>query len=235
MIKTNGACLRARSLPIFFITLATQRISDKMAVESRKQREKQERYRAILEAAEEIIQTEGLNSLNMDMVAKKTELAKGTLYLYFKSKEEIIASLSIKARKMLLNHYEKNTRKFSKSIDQLLAICTATFSFHKKYPIYFDLIGIYEVNKELEITEEMQGAINNIFNLVIDIINKSKADGYLNPKLDVVQFGFCYWGILIGMVQLIRIRNFSGAHYHGFTEKEIISTFMTLLEEGARK
>ena len=48
-----------------------------MAIEDRKLKEKLNRYNAILSAAEEIMKTSGVNGLNMDLVAKKTELAKG--------------------------------------------------------------------------------------------------------------------------------------------------------------
>ncbi len=82
-----------------------------MEVKGRKQKEKQERYNAILEASEKIMQAGGLYALNMDLVAKETQLAKGTLYLYFKNKEEILAALSLKSRNLLLDYFTKAIKK----------------------------------------------------------------------------------------------------------------------------
>lgn len=43
------------------------------------------------------MQANGLFNLNMDLVAKETQLANGTRYLYFKNNEEILGALSIKS------------------------------------------------------------------------------------------------------------------------------------------
>jgi len=206
-----------------------------MAVEDRKQKEKLQRYNSILDAAEKIMQADGLYNLNMDLVAKETQLAKGTLYLYFKSKEEILGALSIKARNLLLNHFQKAAKKTDNPIEQLKAIALATFNFYKKYPFYFELIAIYEVNNKLEETEEIKISINRLFQFQVAITQKAKEQGRLYADLDPIQFAFCLWGMLIGMTQLIKVRGAVMKDYQGFTEKDIISTFIQQVERGAKK
>lgn len=133
-----------------------------MAVEERKQKEKLKRYNSILNAAEKIMKTSGVSNLNMDLVAKETELAKGTLYLYFKSKEEILAALSIKSRSLLLTSFRKAVKDLENPIDQIKAIALASFKFFNDYPFYFELIAIYEVNNRFEETLEIQKSINQL-------------------------------------------------------------------------
>lgn len=206
-----------------------------MAVEDRKQKEKLQRHNSILDAAEKIMQADGLYNLNMDLVAKETQLAKGTLYLYFKSKEEILGALSVKARNLLLNHFEKAAKKTDDPIEQLKAIALATFNFYKKYPFYFELIAIYEVNNKLEETEEIKLSINRLFQFQVAITQKAKEQEMLNADLDPIQFAFCQWGMLIGMTQLIKVRGAVMKGYQGFTEKDLIATFIQQLERGAKK
>ena len=64
-----------------------------MGVQERKEREKQARQDAILEAAREIFFAKGLDQATIDDIAEKAELSKGTIYLYFKSKEELYISV----------------------------------------------------------------------------------------------------------------------------------------------
>ncbi len=206
-----------------------------MAVEERKQKEKLQRYNAILDAAEKILRENGLNSLNIELVAKETELAKGTLYLYFKSKEEILGALSIKSRMLLLNQFQKATKAINNPIEKLKAICIASFDFYKKYPFYFELIAIYEVNNKLEETEEIQSSINKLIHFVTEITLDAKKQGLLNPNLDPVQYTFCLWGMLIGMAQLVKVRGAVMKNYLGFTEKDIINTYLQQLEMGMKK
>ncbi len=72
-----------------------------MSVSERRQREKEARRLEILEAAREVFSKKGLNSAKMTEIASQAELSIGTLYLYFKSKEDLHTSLSIEILKRL--------------------------------------------------------------------------------------------------------------------------------------
>jgi TetR/AcrR family transcriptional regulator len=206
-----------------------------MAVEARKQKEKQQRYNAILEAAEQLMIKNGIQNLSMDAIAKQTELAKGTLYLYFKSKEEILGALSIKSRHLLLTHFQKAAKKHTNPVEQIKAVCIAHFNFFKKYPFYFELISIYEANDNLVETVEIQRSINDIIQFVNGITISAKEKGLLNTKLNPIQFTFCLWGMVMGISQLIKVRGAAMEKHVGFTEKHIINTYLLQLELGMRK
>jgi TetR/AcrR family transcriptional regulator len=206
-----------------------------MAIIDRKQKEKLQRYNAILAAAEKILKEKGLYSLSIDLVAKETELAKGTIYLYFKSKEEIIGALSIKSRALLLEHFKKATLTIDNPIEKLKAIAHASFAFYKKYPFNFELISIYEVNNKLKETAEILASINSLIHFVNGITIDAKKKDLLNRELDPAQYTFCLWGMLIGMAQLVKVRGAVLKGNLGFTEKDIINTFMKQLECGMKK
>ena len=60
-----------------------------MGVSERRAREKEERRESIVRAAEVVFRAKGLATATMDEIAEKAELSKGSLYLYFKSKDEL--------------------------------------------------------------------------------------------------------------------------------------------------
>ncbi|MCB9599525.1 MAG: helix-turn-helix transcriptional regulator [Sandaracinus sp.] len=62
-----------------------------MTAAARRQREKEARREAILEAAEARLREVGPRTLTMDEVAHLAELSKGALYLYFPSKDALLA------------------------------------------------------------------------------------------------------------------------------------------------
>lgn len=66
-----------------------------MGIYERKQREKEQRRKEILTAARRVFSAKGFNSTTMEEIASQAELSPGTLYLYFKNKEELHTSLSI--------------------------------------------------------------------------------------------------------------------------------------------
>jgi AcrR family transcriptional regulator len=52
-----------------------------------------ERKQQILNAAEQVFTKKGLDEARMDDIADQTGLSKGTLYLYFKSKEDLVIAI----------------------------------------------------------------------------------------------------------------------------------------------
>jgi AcrR family transcriptional regulator len=53
----------------------------------------EERKTQILDAAEQVFNKKGLDKARMDDIADQTGLSKGTLYLYFKSKEDLVIAI----------------------------------------------------------------------------------------------------------------------------------------------
>ena len=64
-----------------------------MGVAERRQREKQARRQAILDAARECFFKDGFEATTVSQITDRVELSTGTLYLYFKNKEEIYVSI----------------------------------------------------------------------------------------------------------------------------------------------
>ncbi|MCP3940073.1 MAG: TetR/AcrR family transcriptional regulator [Desulfobacteraceae bacterium] len=72
-----------------------------MGIYERKLREKEKRKDDIIAAAGKVFSAKGFNSATMEEIASAAELSPGTLYLYFKNKEELHTSLSINILKHL--------------------------------------------------------------------------------------------------------------------------------------
>jgi AcrR family transcriptional regulator len=60
---------------------------------ARSDEQKSQREEAILEATEKLLRRSGFNSMTMQTVASEVGLAKGTLYLYFSSREALVLSV----------------------------------------------------------------------------------------------------------------------------------------------
>ena len=78
-----------------------------MGIQERKQREKAQRREEILSAARKVFSVKGFNAATMEEIATEAELSPGTLYLYFKNKEELHTSLSVDILKYLAQELQK--------------------------------------------------------------------------------------------------------------------------------
>ena len=73
-----------------------------MTTAERRNREKARRQREILEAARDVFFSKGIHRATMDDVAARAELSKGAVYLYFESKESLLAHLLLEGLDVLL-------------------------------------------------------------------------------------------------------------------------------------
>ena len=77
-----------------------------MGIQERKERERERRRQQIIVATKKVFSEKGFNKATMDDIAGEAELSPGTLYLYFKNKEELYASLSLRILQYLYMRVE---------------------------------------------------------------------------------------------------------------------------------
>ncbi len=73
-----------------------------MGIQERKGRERERRRQQIMVAAKNVFHQKGFNGATMEDIARAAELSPGTLYLYFKNKNELYASLSLRILQYLI-------------------------------------------------------------------------------------------------------------------------------------
>ena len=72
-----------------------------MGIKERKKREREMRRQQIMIAAKRIFTQKGYEKSTMEDIAREAELSPGTLYLYFKSKDELYASLCLRVLRFI--------------------------------------------------------------------------------------------------------------------------------------
>ncbi len=201
----------------------------------RKEKEKENRRSEILKAAMKLMKKNGLHGLHMDQVAEETALAKGTLYLYFKSKEEIIATLTVKARKLLYKEFMKVDEMDLDPLQKLREIILVNYQFYRKNPLYYDLVSLYEANHTLDETDEMYASSSEINTLVAKIATQAKNEGKLNPNLEPLTFTMILWGMTVGILQLLKVRGPLIQKKLHITENQILETYLNTIFSGLEK
>jgi TetR/AcrR family transcriptional regulator len=203
-----------------------------MSTKERKLKEKENRKEVILKAAEKVMTANGLYGLSIEAIAEETQLAKGTIYLYFKSKDEILSSLTIKARNQLFNEFQLIEKQKSTAYEKLIQMIRMNYNFYKKFPLYYDLVSLYEANHKAVETEEMYKSSQNITNLVQRIAEEAKVEGFLNSKIDPLHLTMSLWGMTVGMLQLLKVRGTVMEENLAITETDLIETYIAIFSKG---
>jgi len=160
-----------------------------MGILERREREKSERRRAILNSARELILHQGVEHVSMDDIAQKAELSKATLYVYFPGKEIIFNEICEEAAREFL---EQTKPAPESSHSGLEAMKYFWQDYLKLFGSLDEMVFIFKVRNYLNpgqpfVSMEEFGKSPNI-DAILDslkaIINQCKCEGYFDPALD---------------------------------------------------
>ncbi|GBC59847.1 TetR family transcriptional regulator [Desulfonema ishimotonii] len=176
-----------------------------MGIRERKERERERRRQQIIVAAKRVFSEKGFNKATMEDIAKEAELSPGTLYLYFKNKDELYASLSLRILQYLiirLEHVNGNAELDSnQKIDALNEAMFDVYEFDPLIIINMFHLQSSETLKNLsdellaeieELSRKSLGAISNIFQEGID-------DGVFVDKHPIA-LADIYWSLFSGVI-----------------------------------
>ncbi len=107
-----------------------------MGIQERKERERERRRQQIIVAAKRVFSEKGFNKATMEDIASEAELSPGTLYLYFKNKEELYASLSLRILQYLnIRVQHVNDEKNLDPEKKMIALREAMFDVYNFDPL----------------------------------------------------------------------------------------------------
>jgi len=97
----------------------------------------------ILQAALELISEHGFHGAPMSTIAEKAGVGAGTIYCYFKSKDELIIEINRILEEKILLAIEKNY-PFNKDIkERFFHLCKTVFMYFITHPIHFRFLEQY--------------------------------------------------------------------------------------------
>ena len=210
-----------------------------MGIEERKEREKQQRRDAILDAAERLFFSKGMENSTMDEVAREAEFSKGTIYLYFKNKEELYLGITNRGLDILKKIFKQFSDKAATGIEKVEAIGYAYLEFSQKHRDYFDSMLYYE-SHVLEFTDENPCASacesrgQEVLDILVQAINYGINDGSINKDLDAQATAIVLWGQTMGVIQIVTLKREHFEEKHNVNFEEIIHLSFQLMINSIR-
>jgi TetR/AcrR family transcriptional regulator len=175
----------------------------------RRAREKAQRRQDILDAARQEFFERGFHRPTVDDVAARAEVSKGTIYLYYESKEEILAHLLLEGLDLLLSDMQAicNPAPPPPAERTLRQLANAYLSFCQSNPSYFRLIiafdrGRFEesISRRLHqkvLTKSLEG-----LDLLAQTIELGRTSGHFHVE-DSWQAAGTVWAALNGVLVLM--------------------------------
>ena len=177
-----------------------------MGTEERRQREKERRRRDIIEAARVLFTSKGYRDTTIDDVARTTELARGTVYLYFENKESLYATVLEEGLELLLNLIQTSLDPEADPLTNILRAHDAFLKFHDEHPEYYGILIIDKLGIAEAVPREQMERIadkNRVMRDSIGRLIQQGIDEELFRPMPVADAAALQMGIAMGFARML--------------------------------
>jgi Transcriptional regulator len=199
-----------------------------LGTQERRERDKERRKNEIVDAAEKLFLIKGYLETTMDDVAREAELSKGTLYLYFTSKEDLYHAIVLRGMEALTAFGERVAGEDMRGIDKVMALLKTYQEFLNERPDYFTILTYTEIynisNEDTPIQQKLKQVTDTMLKLINESIQSGIADGSIRTQVDPVQAAIIVAYSYQSILRLCtREREFQNAF--SFNPQNLIQTF----------
>jgi TetR/AcrR family transcriptional regulator len=208
-----------------------------MGIRERKEREKEARREEIISAAERVFFEKGLATATMDEIAEGAELSKGTLYLYYKSKEDLYLAVAMRGTEILRQLFQKVVDSNVHPIKMIADLGEAYFGYFKNYRDYFRMFYFFENPQvQSQVSDEMRQVCvqddQKIWELVVAIIQRGIDQGVLRKDLNPLEAGVMLWSNSNGIMRIMDRQVHYWKEHMGLNLENLMRESNRMLVEG---
>lgn len=156
------------------------------APRSLKEKQRQEREALILQAAEEMLSEKGYYETSIDEIAARVGVAKGTVYLHFASKEELVTAILERKFRALLQVIEGilATEKDARAKLEDILQCMYADAFSSHLQMVSTMNGSIELRRTfIEKMNCMRGFWEKLSQIITELLDRGKAEGQFDTTL----------------------------------------------------
>lgn len=192
-----------------------------MGIFERKEREKEKRRQQIMDAAKKVFSVNGFTKATMEDIATEAELSPGTIYLYFKNKDELYASLSVRILQYLnmrIKHVIDNKElKPEEYIDALKQALLDVYDFDPLIVITLFQLQSNESLKNISsnLLDELIDLSRTSIRAIASIFEKGVEKGYFIDQHPIA-LADTVWSLFSGIVLLEERKKVLNAENSGF-------------------
>jgi len=179
-----------------------------MGIPERKEREKEARREEILNAAQKVFFEKGLAASTVDDIAQAAELSKGTLYLYYHSKEDLYLAAANRGMDVMCQMFEEAVATSQDPVMQIFRIGDAYYKFFEEKRDFFRMFYFFESPEFHSLVsegmlEQCMVRDRKLWAMVMAPVKRAIDEGLLHPELDPLEVGIMLWSNANGFFRLI--------------------------------
>ena len=178
-----------------------------MGLEERRKRERENRKNVILKAARKLFLEKGFKTVTVESIARKAELSKGSIYLYYNSKEEIYTQILLSDIDKFHNHIADLLQNPSNASEALVRLADIYVDFFLNERELFRILMTFmlhttDMNLPQDLNKQIITTTNRTISIIEEIFNYGIERGEFPATINVRQNRNAIWGMLNGVISL---------------------------------
>ncbi|PQD94694.1 TetR family transcriptional regulator [Pradoshia eiseniae] len=143
------------------------------------------KYKQIIDAAVVVIAENGYHQAQVSKIAKQAGVADGTIYLYFKNKEDILISMFQEKLGVFISNIDEEMARVTSAKEKMLVLIRKHFEilFEDKHLAIVTQLELRQSNKEIRY--KINDVLKGYLKLVDSILIAGVEQGEFHEDLDV--------------------------------------------------
>jgi TetR/AcrR family transcriptional regulator len=168
---------------------------------SRREREAERHRREILDAAEQVFAEHGYHATTVEMVAQRAEFAVGSIYKFFKGKEELYSAVLLDKADVMVPEFRAALAQGATVRERIENTMRARFDMFWRNPDFFRLFFDETFGGLVGASSGLTVEVAEIYNSELGRLTELFAEGVSNKELldnDPVNLTWAFEGLLNG-------------------------------------
>lgn len=166
---------------------------------------KAESRRRILESARDVFFRDGFMKANLDEVAEKAGVAKGTLYRYFESKADLYVAVLTQNQEIFHDLIKAASAQGDNAVDRMRSIARFYFAHWLEHPDYFQIFWAVDNESVIgELPRTVIDQVSSFWELNLNVTHRVLEDGVANGELvpcDTWEVANVLWEIANSLIE----------------------------------
>lgn len=179
-----------------------------MGIAERREKAKEALRTRIVEAARDIVSEEGLDALSMRALAERIEYSPGTIYLYFRDKEELLKDVVEEGFRRLSEKAREQTEAAGSGANaaqrhRALGRAYARFALENTayFRVMFELPTVARMGLHGQCPEDGRAEASSSWCSVVNTVQQAIDDGLIRVR-DAQHGAIIAWGLVHGLTSL---------------------------------
>jgi AcrR family transcriptional regulator len=177
-------------------------------ISDRRLEEKDRRRAEILDAAEKVAASEGIDAITMDQVARQARISRALLYVYFKDRDDLCMGIGERGLELLTTRFAAGAAVHATGLAQVQAIGRAYVTFAREFPVYFAALSQFHAS--VPEAGELEGNIasclqagNEVHGILVQSLQAGMQDGSIDRAAGKpAAIAMTLWGFMHGIIQI---------------------------------